>query len=36
MGLLALKAGSLTRDKNEIIVECIKMVRDKVGSCSCI
>jgi propionyl-CoA synthetase len=30
MGLLALKAG-VTKDKNEIITECIKMVRDKVG-----
>ena len=30
MGLLALKAG-VTKDKKEIITECIKMVRDKVG-----
>ena len=30
IGLLALKAG-VTKDKKEIISECIKMVRDKVG-----
>jgi propionyl-CoA synthetase len=30
MGLLALKAG-VTKDKKEIITECIKMVRNKVG-----
>ena len=30
MGLLALKAG-VTKEKKEIIAECIKMVRDKVG-----
>jgi propionyl-CoA synthetase len=30
MVLLALKAG-VTKDKKEIITECIKMVRDKVG-----
>ena len=30
IGLLALKAG-VTKDKKEIIIECIKMVRDKVG-----
>ena len=30
IGLLALKAG-VTKDKKEIIDECIKMVREKVG-----
>ena len=30
IGLLALKAG-VTKDKKEIISECVKMVRDKVG-----
>jgi propionyl-CoA synthetase len=30
IGLLALKAG-VTNDKKDIITECIKMVRDKVG-----
>ena len=30
IGLLALKAG-VTKDKKEIIAECVKMVRDKVG-----
>jgi len=30
MGLLALKAG-VTKGKKEIITECVKMVRDKVG-----
>ena len=30
IGLLALKAG-VTKDKKEIVTECIKMVRDKVG-----
>jgi propionyl-CoA synthetase len=30
IGLLALKAG-VTNDKKDIIAECIKMVRDKVG-----
>ena len=30
IGLLALKAG-VTKDKKEIITECVKMVRDKVG-----